>query len=261
MNEYTEKCGDKDKTKVFHSFYYNVPVRWLGKRFFERAEWFRVHKPLYYANNYLGEVTGTGGGIFENVEARAISDEEIDSFPTTYYGLDFGFIHPQTFIGSYYDDETDTLYCYREVYSKKCKNATFARRIKKYMNVDIIADSARPDAIAEMQDWGFEITGARKRWGSGKGRDYCWEWLQSATRIVVDPARCPHLKHELMTLEHEQLKDGSFSDAYPTLGEDCVMALIYGLNRVIMESRRNDGLYDDADEEWDDEEDDPYEGD
>jgi PBSX family phage terminase large subunit len=261
MNEYTEECGDKDKTKVFHSFFYNVPVRWLGKRFFERAEWFRVHKPLYYSNNYLGEVTGTGGGIFENVEARAISDEEINSFPTTYYGLDFGFIHPQTFIGSYYDDETDTLYCYLEVYSKKCKNATFARRIKKYMNVDIIADSARPDAIAEMQDWGFEITGAKKRWGSGKGRDYCWEWLQNASRIVVDQARCPHLKHELTTLEHEQLKDGSFSDAYPTLGEDCVMALIYGLNRVIMESRRNDGLYDDADEEWDDEEGDPYEGD
>ena len=33
------------------------------------------------------------------------------------------------------------------------------------------------------------------------------------------------------------------------------MALIYGLNRVIMESRRNNGLYDDEiDEEVDDEE-------
>ena len=54
-------------------------------------------------------------------------------------------------------------------------------------------------------------------------------------------------------MEHEQLKDGTFSDAYPTLGEDCVMALIYGLNRVIMESRRNNGLYDsEVDEEEDD---------
>ena len=32
------------------------------------------------------------------------------------------------------------------------------------------------------------------------------------------------------------------------------MALIYGLNRVIMESRRNDGLYDDTGEEWEEEE-------
>ena len=114
---------------------------------------------------------------------------------------------------------------------------------------EIICDSARPDSIAEMQDWGFNATGAVKRWGSGHGRDYCWEWLQMAKKIVVDPDRCPHLAHELTTLEHEQLKDGSFSSEYPKLGEDCVMALIYGNNRNIMESRRNSGLYDDNEEE------------
>ena len=68
-------------------------------------------------------------------------------------------------------------------------------------------------------------------------------------KIVVDPDRCPHLAHELTTLEHEQLKDGSFSSEYPKLGEDCVMALIYGNNRNIMESRRNSGLYDDNEDE------------
>ena len=36
----------------------------------------------------------------------------------------------------------------------------------------------------------------------------------------------------------------------------CVMALIYGLNRVIMESRRNNGLYDDEIDEDEEEEDD-----
>lgn len=34
------------------------------------------------------------------------------------------------------------------------------------------------------------------------------------------------------------------------------MALIYGLNRVIMESRRNNGLYDDEIDEDEEEEDD-----
>lgn len=254
MNIYTEEAVKKETCLVCHSYYYNVPVRWLGKRFFERAEWFRLHKPLYYKNNYEGEVTGTGGGIFENVEARAISDEEINTFDVIYHGLDFGYTHPQTFIRCHYDEETDVLYCFDEVYSKKCKNSTFARKIKKYRNVEIIADSARPDAIREMLDWGFIVTGAIKRWAGGKGRDYCWEWLQQCTKIVVDQTRCPHLYHELTTLEHEQLKDGSFSDAYPTLGEDCVMALIYALNRVIMDSRRNNGLYDDVELEDEEEE-------
>lgn len=260
MNEYTEQCRKKDGTRVFHSYYFNVPIKWLGKRFFERAEWFKVHKPLYYKNNYLGEVTGTGGGIFDNVVSRTISDEEINNMPFFNRGLDFGFEHPQVFEKTYYDEDRDILFCIEEKYSKRCKNSTFARKIKKYINDEIICDSARPDAIVEMQDWGFNAIGAKKRWGSGKGRDYCWEWLQMTTQIVVDPDRCPHLVHELTHLEHEQLADGSFSDAYPTLGEDCVMAVIYGLNRIIMESRRNSGLYDDY-YDSEDEEDEEYEED
>lgn len=256
MNQYVEECKTKPQTRICHSYYYNVPVKWLGKRFFERAEWFKVHKPLYYRNNYMGEVTGTGGGIFDNVEERIITDAEIENMPFFYHGLDFGFEHPQTFEKAWYDEDTDTLYCVDEVYAKKCKNSTFARKIKKYITEEIICDSARPDAIAELQDWGFNAIGAKKRWGSGKGRDYCWEWLQQTTKIVVDPERCPHLAHELTTLEHEQLADGSFSDAYPKIGEDCTMALIYGLNRVIMESRRNNGLYDDEIDEDEEEEDD-----
>lgn len=249
MNEYTEECKNKPQTRICHSYYYNVPVKWLGKRFFERAEWFRIHKPLYYKNNYLGEVTGTGGGIFDNLEIRKISDEELMTFDTVNHGLDFGYTHPQVFCQNYYDYETDILYIFGEVYSKKCKNSTFARKIKKFMNVEIICDSARPDGIAEMQDWGFNAIGAKKRWGSGKGRDYCWEWLQRCNKIVIDPERCPNTEREFKKAEHEQLPDGSFSDAYPTLDEDTIMANIYALNRIIMTSRRNDGLYDDDVEE------------
>ena len=256
MNQYVEECRNKPQTRICHSYYYNVPEKWLGKRFFERAEWFRVHKPRYYDNNYLGKVTGTGGGIFDNVEERTITDAEIENMPFFYHGLDFGFEHPQTFEKAYYDADADILYCVGEVFAKRCKNSTFSRKIKGYITEEIICDSARPDAIVEMQDWGFNAIGAKKRWGSGKGRDYCWEWLQQTTKIVVDPVRCPHLAHELTTLEHEQLADGSFSDAYPTLDEDCVMALINGLNRVIMESRRNNGLYDDEIDEVDEEDDD-----
>lgn len=255
MNEYTEECRNKPQTRICHSYYYNVPVKWLGKRFFERAEWFRIHKPLYYKNNYLGEVTGTGGGIFDNLEIRKISDEELMTFDTVNHGLDFGYTHPQVFSQNYYDYETDTLYIFGEVYSKKCKNSTFARKIKKFMNVEIICDSARPDGIAEMQDWGFNAIGAKKRWGSGKGRDYCWEWLQRCNKIVIDPERCPNTEREFTKAEHEQLPDGSFSDAYPTLEEDTIMANIYALNRIIMTSRRNDGLYDDEEEDSDDYED------
>lgn len=251
MNEYTASKENDEQTFVCHSYYYNVPVEWLGKRFFERAEWFKQNKPKYYANNYLGEVTGTGGAIFENLEVRTITDEEIAAMPYFYHGLDFGYEHPQAFIKAYYDRDTDILYPIEEKYSKRCKNSTFARKIKDYKGVEIIADSARPDNIAEMNDWGFDVVGAVKRWGNNKGRDYCWEWLRQCNKIVVDRARTPHLADELTKLEFELLKDGTFSSEYPKLNEDCVMALIYGLNRVIRESRRED-LYADEEESEED---------
>lgn len=258
MNAYVEEKRNDPSTYIAHSYYYNVPQKWLGKRFFERAEWFKQHKPRYYQNNYLGEVTGTGGVIFDNVETRKLTDEFIQELPYFNYGLDFGYEHPQVFIKAYYDSDTDILYPVEEVYSRRCKNSTFARKINKYKNVEILADSARPDNIKEMQDWGFDIIGAKKRWGANNGRDYCWEWLRQCNKIVVDPERTPHLYKELTTLEFEQLKDGTFSSEYPRLNEDCIMALIYGLNRVIMETRRED-LYidevmneDDVEDEFDD---------
>lgn len=107
MNQYVEECKNKPQTRICHSYYYNVPEKWLGKRFFERAEWFKVHKPLYYRNNYMGEVTGTGGGIFDNVEERTITDAEIENMPFFHHGLDFGFEHPQTFEKTWYDEDTD----------------------------------------------------------------------------------------------------------------------------------------------------------
>lgn len=252
MNEYTLNKANDPQTYVCHSYYYNVPVEWLGKRFFERAEWFRKNKPKYYSNNYLGEVTGTGGAIFENLELREITDDEIEAMPYFYHGLDFGYEHPQTFIKAYYDCDTDILYPVEEVYSRRCKNSTFAAKIKKYKNVEIIADSARPDNIAEMNDWGFDVIKAVKRWGANKGRDYCWEWLRQCNKIVIDRNRTPHLADEMTKLEFELLKDGTFSSEYPKLGEDCVMALIYALNRVIKEHRRED-LY--RDENLDNEDD------
>lgn len=251
MNAYVEEKRNDPNTYITHSYYYNVPQKWLGKRFFERAEWFKQHKPRYYQNNYLGEVTGTGGVIFENIEIRKLTDEFIRELPYFYYGLDFGYEHPQVFIKAYYDNDTDILYPVEEVYSKRCKNSTFARKIKQYKSVEILADSARPDNIKEMQDWGFDVIGAKKRWGANNGRDYCWEWLRQCNKIVVDPERTPHLYKEFTTLEFEQLKDGTFSSEYPRLNEDCVMALIYGLNRVIMDTRREDLYIDEISEEED----------
>lgn len=247
MNEYTLECANKDGTKIFHSYYYNVPVKWLGQRFFDRAEWFKEHKPRYYDNNYMGKVTGTGGAIFENLEIRTITDDEINSFGESNYGLDFGFEHPQVFTESYYDRETDIVYIIWEKWAKRMRQSRFAREIEKYKSVEIIADSARPDNINDFNDWGFDVIGATKRWKGG-GRDYAWEWMQMRRKIVIDPERTPHCAKEFQKAEHEQLRDGSFSSRYPGLEEDCIMSCIYSLNRAIMDEKTMYDYDDDVEE-------------
>lgn len=250
MNKYTaEKMAD-DKTFICHSYFFNVPLKWLGQRFFDRAKWFEINKPKYYKNNYLGEVVGTGGTVFENVLERTITDDEIAGLKYFYNGLDWGFTHPQAFVRCSYNAETDTVVIVEELRKINMKQQTFASRLKKYKNKEIIADSEAPDKINDWNDWGFDIVPATKRWKGG-GRDYAWEWLQTVKNIVVDPVRTPFIAKELREAEHELLKDGSFSSKYPTLNEDCICALIYSLNRVIIDSKKED-LYDDYDEESED---------
>lgn len=245
-NEYVTKSHHK--CQINHSYYYNTPIEWLGSNFYERAEWCKHNDPKKYAHTYMGEITGTGSEIFTNVEFRTISDEEINTMGNFFHGLDFGYTHPQVFSVVTYDSEQDTLFVVSEVYKAKMKAKSFARLLKRYMDVEIIADSASPERIAEMRDYGFWITGASKGWGS---RSFCWEWLQERKKIVIDPVRTPKIANEFRTLEYQTLSDGTVTSQYPTKGEDGVMSIAYALNREM----RNTATYlDDKFEEFDEEE-------
>jgi PBSX family phage terminase large subunit len=252
MNEYAASKEGDAATYVCHSYYSSVPASWLGQRFFDRAEYFKAHKPEYFANNYMGEVIGTGGELFSNVVAETVTDERIKSFDEIYQGIDWGYEHPQVFIRCAYERETDSVYIIGEHYKQRCNLVTYLKQIDEYKHNETICDSAEPDKIADAADYGWNVIGATKRWKGG-GRDYAWEWLRDRRRIVVDEQRTPRIAHELRTLEFEQLRDGSFSSRYPTLGEDGIMSTIYALNRVIMSEKDiddyNDYQYTDDDTE------------
>lgn len=234
MNEWVAELDGDPSCRIFDFSYLNVPRSWLGEQFFQRAEWNKLNKPDFYKNNYLGEVTGTGGELFANVAEEAITEEQVKEFEGhCYQGLDFGYEHPMAFIRAYYDQQTDTVYPFFEHVKQKCSLVEFCKGIDDYKQFETIADSAEPDRIADMRDMDFDVIKAVKRWGNNKGRAYSWGWLRTRSKIVVDPSRTPHLAKELRTLEFEKLKGGGYSSRLPDLNEDCVMALIYALNRVI----------------------------
>lgn len=244
MNEWCAAHVGDPASRIFDFSYLNVPPEWLGEAFLDRAARAKAERPEWYRNNYLGEVTGEGGELFANVTERRLADDEVwELLGRSWQGLDFGYEHPMAYVRVAYDPERDEVVALAEHVERHARLDAFMDGVRSLdvagpggsryeaMRNEVICDSAEPDRIRELLDMGWDAVASVKRWKGG-GRAYAWDWLRTRRSIVVDPSRTPNLAHELRTLEFERVR-GGFSSRYPDLGEDCVMATIYALNRVI----------------------------
>lgn len=217
---------------VHHSTYLDVPREWLGEQFFLEADTLKNKNELLYRHEYLGEVTGTGGAVFDNVEDMDMSDERVGNFDRLYYGLDFGFaVDPLAFVAIHYDKKKEEVYIFDELYRQKLTNDRTGKWLKrKYPTAMLIADSAEPKSIAELRSMGVNVRGARK------GRDsvdYGIKWLQSRRTIYIDKRRCPNAYREFVTYEYERNREGQFISAYPDKNNHAIDAVRYGLDDVM----------------------------
>lgn len=227
-----EKLFDDPDRLVHHSTYLGVPKEWLGDRFFEDAAKLKARNETAYRHEYLGEVTGTGGAVFENVEEITMSDELVRTFDRRYYGLDFGFaVDPLAFVAMYYDAKHEDLYIFDEIYQQKMTNGQAAKAIKLRINGGrILADAAEPKSIAEMSDYGLRISGARK---GPDSIDFGMRWLQNRAHIYIDKRRCPNTYKEFVAYEYDRNKDGQFISAYPDANNHSIDAVRYGLSEIM----------------------------
>lgn len=203
---------------VHHSSYLDVPPEWLGKRFIADAEALRASNERAYRHMYLGEVTGTGGQVFDNLDVRAITAEEIAGLDRVYSGLDFGFaIDPDAFTRWGYDRKARRLYALAEFYGAHTPTATLAEKVLALAGRDVVrCDSADPRMIAEIRRLGVNAVASKKGPGS---REHGFRWLQNLGGIVIDPARTPNIAREFAAYEYAHDAHGNFLAEYPD-GED-----------------------------------------
>lgn len=213
---------------VHHSTYLSVPEEWLGPQFIAEAEKLRSRNEMAYRHEFLGEVTGTGGSVFENVSEMVMSDELVSNFDRLYYGLDFGFaVDPLAFTAMYYDSKREDLYIFDEIYKQKLTNSQAARMLLERVDTRlVIADSAEPKSIKEMQDYGLHITGARK---GPDSVEHGIKWLQDRAHIFIDKRRAPNTYKEFVTYEYERNRSGQFISAYPDKSNHAIDAVRYGM--------------------------------
>jgi phage terminase large subunit len=223
----------RDDRYVHESDYRTVPVEWLGKTFIDEAEFLQEVNPSAYEHEYLGIPTSTGGLVFENVEARAITNEEIAEFDRVLHGLDWGYFpDPAHYARCHYDAARLTLYIFQEYRGYKHSNRQmYDALVERGLSPadTLICDSAEPKSIADLREYGASARGAEK--GPESVR-YSMKWLQSLRKIVIDNQRAPYTAEEFLNYEHEMDRDGEYISDYPDKNNHGIDAVRYATNRI-----------------------------
>ena len=229
-----EKIISKPNRIVHHSTYLDVPKEWLGQPFIDEAEYTKENSPKVYENEYLGLATGDGGNVFENIELREITDEEISNFDYLYQGIDFGlYPDPLAWTKMCFQSNKRTLYIFDEYVVNKQSNEKVWNYLKETKNVSesdlITADSAEPKSIADFQSYGSLMRGAKK---SPDSVEYSMKWLSGLAKIIIDPKRCPKSAEEFTSYEYDTDKDGEYISGYVDKNNHCIDSVRYALNPV-----------------------------
>lgn len=223
-----EMLLDEQDRLVHRSDYLSVNPDWLGPQFIYEADKLKAKNETAYRHEYLGEITGTGGAVFENVIEKRITDEEIQQFDRRRYGLDFGFaVDPLAFVSMHYDAKREILYIFDEIYQPKLTNRQAAIKIKKKITETALirADSAEPKSIKELNELGLRVMAAKK---GPDSVEFGIRWLQGLSAIVIDKKRCPNAYKEFVTYEYETTRDGQYISAYPDKNNHAIDAARYG---------------------------------
>ena len=228
-----DSAEDRPDRISHHSTYLDLdnPAEWLGEQFLDEAEVLKAKDPDAWRHEYGGEAIGTGGNVFDKLEIREITDEEIRRFDRIYQGTDWGwFPDPYAFVRLHYDAARETIYFIDEHYVNKESNEKTGRWIldHKYNDVFTTCDSAEPKSVSDYRAMGINAKDAVKGPGSV---DYGMKWLQKR-KIVIDKRRTPNVYEEFTHYEYEKDKNENWISGYPDANNHTIDATRYALERV-----------------------------
>ena len=220
---------------VHHSDYMMVPVSWLGEQFVRDAVELREINEAAYRHEYLGEPGGTDGEVFQNLEIREITDDEIAACDYIRCGVDWGYAPDPFVFGQVgYMRKTKTVYILDEAFGIRLSDEQTAAKAKEIMTVAVYdktgevvlddegnpktifeprathnrvyCDNAEPKSIATWRELGINALPVKKFKGSV---DTGVRWLQTRAKIVIDPRRAPLSAQEFSSYEYAEAQDGA----------------------------------------------------
>lgn len=222
---------------VHYSDYRTVPPEWLGATFLSNAEHLKEVNEDAYKHEYLGEETGTGLEVFNNVTVRPITDKEISYFDHRFQGMDFGYAaDPLCFGEMHFDAKKRKLYLFFEVSGLRMKNSQFVESLSAEQLAEItMADKAEPKSIDELRDdHHMNIMAAEKVPGSV---EHGIKWLQDLEEIVIDPVRCPLAGAEFINYALDVNRYGEVISKYPDKDNHSIDMVRYAMSLQITQAK------------------------
>lgn len=235
----------RDDTLVRGSSYLDVIEThpdWLGTPFVEEAEYLRDTNEQAWRWEYLGEITGTGGAIFDNVHEAKLSDSRIRTFQRVRNGVDWGwFPDPWRFVRCAWEPDARRLLVFEEHSANKMMPAETGKIVvdsltfpdeqgaEAYFHDQIVYCDDTPDSKVQMNVWrrelGIRVHAARK----ARMRRLSCEWLAGLREIVIDSERCPLTFSEFTLKEFERDKEGNWIDEIPDGNDHSIDAVRYAM--------------------------------
>ena len=215
---------------------------WLGAPFIEEAEYLRSVDERAWRNEYLGEVTGTGGSVFNNVVSVRLSDAACRGFSRTRNGVDWGwFPDPWRFVRCGWEPGERRLTIFGELSAnRKTPSETAAMVVDAltyadepgedaYLHDELIWCDDTPDGKQSMAVWrreaGLRVRPARK----SNMRRLSYEWLAGLREICIDPERAPLAYEEFRLKEYDRDRDGTWIDDIPDGNDHSIDAVRYAM--------------------------------
>ena len=173
----------------------------------------------------LGQIGSLEGNVYSGWEETSIERIRNEG-QLVRYGLDFGFSNDETAMVAIYDMGDSKLGVIETIYKKGILPSQYQKELMSH-NVDkgvlIVADSARPEIIAEIKQAGWRIVGADKNSGS----------VLRGIERVSDRQICyfgHNLKQEYLSYAWRKKRSGEIMDE-PQDGNDHLLdALRYGVD-------------------------------
>jgi len=202
---HNELLNDKDSDFVILTYKDNEALEPSLIREIEKAK-DKAHESGYWANWWkvygLGEIGSLQGVVFDNWQ-------QCDSIPTDAkfiaYGMDFGFTNDETGLISVYLHSGE-LWVKEHIYETGLTNPDICKRMQSLglsKSKELIADSAEPKSIKEIQNQGWNI------YPANKGPDSIKSGIDVLQRYKINvTADSLNLIKELRNYKWKQDKDG-----------------------------------------------------